>query len=86
MHFKNDRFTREDLCLFLNETMAKIIQNFEARNGRLKSFDLKNLHISKRPSSICAQKVFCSLQDFKYSLCKQQKFLFYFLHLITLSC
>ncbi|AFV01111.1 hypothetical protein DHBDCA_p83 [Dehalobacter sp. DCA] len=26
--------------MFLNVTMAKIIQNIEARNGKLKSFDL----------------------------------------------
>jgi len=36
---KKDPFTREDLCLFLNDQMAKVIQNFEARNGRLKSFE-----------------------------------------------
>jgi hypothetical protein len=40
MLIKKGPFAREDLCLFLNEQMAKIIQNFEARNGRLKSFEL----------------------------------------------
>jgi len=40
MLIKIGQFTKEDLCLFLNETMAKIIQNIEGRNGKLKSFDL----------------------------------------------
>ncbi len=40
MLIKKGPFTKEDLCLFLNEQMAKIIQNFETRNGRLKSFEL----------------------------------------------
>jgi len=29
MLVKFDSFTKDDLCLFLNETMAKIIKNFE---------------------------------------------------------
>lgn len=40
MLIKKGPFTREDLCIFLNDQMAKIIQNIEARNGQLKSFEL----------------------------------------------
>lgn len=40
MLIKKGPLTKDDLCLFFNEAMAKIITNFEARNGRLKSFDL----------------------------------------------
>lgn len=32
--------TKDDLCVFLNETIAKIIQNIGARSGGLESFDL----------------------------------------------
>ncbi|RNC29162.1 MAG: hypothetical protein AWM53_00811 [Candidatus Dichloromethanomonas elyunquensis] len=39
-------FSSRDLNLFLNEQMSKIIQNIEARNGALKSFDL-NFHFEK---------------------------------------
>jgi len=40
MLIKKGPLTKDDLCLFLNESTAKIIKNIEARNGRLKSFDL----------------------------------------------
>ena len=33
-------FIKDDLNLFLNEQLVKIINNIEARNGRLKSFEL----------------------------------------------
>jgi hypothetical protein len=40
MFIRKRPLTKEDLCLFLNEQTAKVINNFEARNGRLKSFEL----------------------------------------------
>jgi hypothetical protein len=39
MIVKKAPFTQDDLCVFLNEKMAKIIQNLGARNGGLLSFD-----------------------------------------------
>jgi hypothetical protein len=32
--------TKDDLCLFLNDNMAKIVQNIADRNGSLQSFEL----------------------------------------------
>ncbi|ADY54837.1 hypothetical protein Sgly_0472 [Syntrophobotulus glycolicus DSM 8271] len=40
MLIKKSPLDKDDLCLFFNESMVKIIQNIEARNGRLKAFDL----------------------------------------------
>ncbi|NLI91539.1 MAG: hypothetical protein GX434_04835 [Peptococcaceae bacterium] len=50
MMIRKVHFTSKDLNLFLNDQMAKIIQNIELRNGELKSFDL-NFHFEK--SSYC---------------------------------
>ena len=40
MIIRKDTVASEDLTVFLNNSLTKIIRNIEARNGRLKSFNL----------------------------------------------
>lgn len=56
MRVKIGQFSKEDLCLFLNESMAKIIQNIEARNGKLKSFDL-NFNFEKSKCTLTERDI-----------------------------
>lgn len=51
MFIRRKPLTKDDLSLFLNEHMVKIINNFEARNGQLKSFEL-NFNFEKNNYSL----------------------------------
>lgn len=51
MFIRRKPLTKDDLCLFLNEHMVKIINNFETRNGQLKSFEL-NFNFEKNNYSL----------------------------------